>query len=251
MRVLITRPRPNAPEFASALRKIGAEAVLLPCIAIEPVSETGLLDRALSRLDCYDWLVFTSANAVEVVSERLDALGLELTPGNPRLAAVGPKTAASLQDHGLSPDFVPIEEYIAEAILPGLGELSGRWVLLPAADIADDRLPCAIQAADGVAHVITAYRTLPAAPDAAGLAGLRDGVDVITFTSGSSVRNFITITRDAGLNPHDLTGSPQIACIGPKTAQAAREAGFKVDIVPDEYTIDGLVAAISPCIQES
>jgi uroporphyrinogen-III synthase len=245
MRVLITRPRHNAPDFAAALRTISAEAVFLPCIEIEPVPDTTLLDRALSRLDCYDWLVFTSANAVEVVNDRLDALGVDLTPGNPRLAAVGPKTAVSMQEHGLPPDLIPQDEFIAEAVLPGMGDLNGRWVLLPTADIADDRLPCAIQAANGVVHVITAYRTLPAAPDLRGLAELRDGVDVITFTSGSTVRHFITITWDAGLDPHDLPCNPQIACIGPKTAQAAREAGFKVDIIPDEYTVDGLVAALS------
>ena len=251
MRVLITRPRQKAAEFAEALQSIGAESVILPCIEIEPVTDTTLLDRALSRLDCYDWLVFTSANAVEVVSKRLDALGVHPKPGNPRLAAVGPKTAASLQDRGLLPDFIPQDEFIAETLLPGLGDLSGRWVLLPTADIADDHLPCAIQAADGVAHVITAYRTLPAAPDSAGLAGLQAGVDVVTFTSGSTVRNFITITRNAGLNPHNLPGNPQIACIGPKTAHAAREAGLKVDVIPNEYTVDGLVAAISLNKQES
>ena len=243
MRVLVTRPRPKASEFAAALQTIGAEAVCLPCIEIEPIADTTLLDRALSLLDRYDWLVFTSVNAVEVVGERLVALGVEPSPGNPRLAAVGPRTAASLQARGLAPDFVP-HEYLVEAVLPGLGDLHGRWVLLPTADIAGDFLPDAIQAAGGVAHVITVYHTLPAAPDSIGLAGLRAGVDVVTFTSGSTVRNFITITRNAGLNPHDLPGRPRIACIGPKTAHAALEAGFKVDIIPDEYTVDGLIAAI-------
>jgi uroporphyrinogen III methyltransferase/synthase len=76
------------------------------------------------------------------------------------------------------------------------------------------------------------------------LAGLQEGVDVVTFTSGSTVRNFITITRHAGMDPHKLPGSPKIACIGPKTAATALEASFKVDIVPDEYTVAGLVAAI-------
>ncbi len=243
MRVLITRPRQKAAEFAAALRTSGAEAVFLPCIEIEPIADTTLLDRALLRLDCYDWLVFTSVSAVEVVWERLVALEVEPSPGNLHIAAVGSKTAASLRERGLPLDLVP-HEFLAEAVLPGLGDLRGRWVLLPAADIADDFLPCAIQAGEGVAHVITAYRTLPAAPDSRGLAELRAGVDVITFTSGSTVRNFVTISRSAGLDPHQLPGSPQIACIGPKTAQAAREAGFKVDIIPDEYTVSGLVAAI-------
>ncbi len=244
MRVLVTRPSHKTAEFASALRKIGAEGVFLPCIEIQPVADTTILDRALSHLDCYDWLVFTSVTAVEVVCKRLVDLGVEASPGDIRLAAVGPQTAASMRDHGLPLDFVP-HQYLAEALLPGLGDLCGCWVLLPTADIADDFLPRAIQAADGVAHVITAYHnTLPASSDPKGLAGLQEGVDVVTFTSGSTVHNFITITRHAGMDPHKLPGSPKIACIGPKTAAAALEASFKVDIVPDEYTVAGLVAAI-------
>jgi uroporphyrinogen-III synthase len=123
-------------------------------------------------------------------------------------------------------------------------------VLLPSADIADDYLPAGIQSADGIAHVITAYRTLPAVPDPKGLAELREGVDVVTFTSGSTVHNFITIAHQAGLDPHALPGDPRIACIGPKTAQTAEVLGFKVDIFPDEYTVEGLVIAINHAIQD-
>jgi uroporphyrinogen-III synthase len=249
MRVLVTRPRPKAIQFADALQGIGAEAIILPCIEIEPVADTTLLDRALSKLDCYDWLVFTSANAVEIVSRRLTALGCNPLNGKPCIAAVGPQTAISLGDHGLQPDFVP-DEFLAEALLPGLGDLQGRWVLLPSADIADDYLPAGIQSADGIAHVITAYRTLPAVPDPKGLAELREGVDVVTFTSGSTVHNFITIAHQAGLDPHALPGDPRIACIGPKTAQTAEVLGFKVDILPDEYTVEGLVIAINHAIQD-
>lgn len=250
MRVLVTRPRQKASQFADALQEIGFEAIILPCIEIEPVSDTTILDRALSKLDCYGWVVFTSANAVDIVARRLTILSINTAKGKPRIAAVGPRTAASLQDHGLQPDFVP-SEFLAEAILPGLGDLQGRWVLLPTADIADDYLPAAIQSANGIAHVITAYRTLPAIPDPKGLGELRAGVDVITFTSGSTVRNFITIARQAGLNPHHLPGDPSMACIGPKTAQVAEEMGLKVDILPDEHTVEGLIAAIKQVNQES
>jgi uroporphyrinogen-III synthase len=244
MRVLVTRPRQKAAQFAEALELIGAEAVVLPCIEIEPIPDTTLLDRALAKLDCYDWLVFTSANAVEIVTGRLTTLGVNLAPIKPRIAAIGPQSAASLKDHGLQPDFVP-SNYISEALLPGLGDLQGSWVLLPTADIADACLPNAIQSADGVAHVITAYLTLPAIPDPKGLAGLQEGVDVVTFTSGSTVRNFISIACQAGLDPHELPGNPVIACIGPKTAQVALESGFEIDFIPDEYTVDGLVKAIN------
>jgi uroporphyrinogen-III synthase len=194
-------------------------------------------------LEYYDWLVLTSANAVDVVYGRMRALGVDSLPASLRIAAVGPKTAAKIKDKGIEPDFVP-HEYISEAVTPGLGDLRGRWVLLPTADIARDTLPQAIQAADGIAHVITAYRTIPSIPDPAGLSALSSGVDMITFTSGSTARNFAILVQQAGLDPFNLPGRPRIACIGPKTAHAAREAGFIVDIVAPEYTVDGLVEAI-------
>ena len=110
------------------------------------------------------------------------------------MAAIGPKTAEALKAHGVTPDFVP-EEYVAEAILPGLGDLRGQWVLLPRAEIARKALPEAITAAGGVAHEIAVYQTLPAEPDAEGFAALRSGVDVITLTSPSTVQNFLAIVQ--------------------------------------------------------
>jgi uroporphyrinogen III methyltransferase/synthase len=244
MRVLITRPRKDSSEFAVALGDIGAEAFFLPTIYIRPVSDTTLLDRAIFHLRDYDWLVFTSTNAAEAVLDRITALGIRQFPKNLQIAAVGPKTAARLLDVGIRPNYIP-DEYIAEAILPGLGELNGRWVLLPMADIAQDTLPHAIQKANGIAHVVTAYHTLPAKPDPTGLAVIRDGVDAITFTSGSTARNFVELLERAGLNPFHLPSEPKIACIGPKTAHAAQELGFTVDIVASTYTVDGLVQALA------
>ncbi|MCK5427915.1 MAG: uroporphyrinogen-III synthase, partial [Anaerolineales bacterium] len=153
-------------------------------------------------------------------------------------------TSAALEAKGVSPDFMPTE-HISDAILPGLGELQEKWVLLPLADIAHDSLPRAIQDAGGVSHVVTAYHTVPAAPDHQGLANIQEGVDVITFTSGSTARNFVALTKDGGLDPFHLSGNPIVACIGPKTAQAARQAGFTVDLVAEEYTTEGLVDKIA------
>jgi uroporphyrinogen III methyltransferase / synthase len=243
MRVLITRPRQDAIEFAEALQARDIQPFYLPTIDIQPLADTTALDRALSRLGCYQWLVLTSANAVDVVLGRLSAGGITQLPAGLKVAAVGPKTAARLSSGGIEPDYVPVE-YLAEAILPGLGDLAGRWVLLPTADIAHDTLPRAIQAADGIAHVITAYRTLPAEPDPEGLAAIRDGLDWITFTSGSTARNFVGMLRREGLDPFHLPGEPGIACIGPKTAQVAQELGFQVDLIAETYTVEGLVQAI-------
>ncbi|HBX68174.1 MAG TPA: hypothetical protein DEH25_01970 [Chloroflexi bacterium] len=243
MRVLITRPVEQTADFAAALRAIGAQPVFLPAITIRPVEDTSALDHSLARLDHYSWLILTSANAAEIILERMNSLRIGAPPQSLRLAAIGPKTAAKLEAGGLHPDFIP-DQYIAEAILPGLGDLMDRWVLLPLADIADDTLPNAIEAAGGIAHVIEAYHTLPAEPEPEGLAALRLGVDLLTFTSGSTVRNFFALVQSAGLDPLNLPGSPKVACIGPKTAQTARDLGFTVDLIADPYTSDGLVAAI-------
>jgi len=245
MRVLITRPQEQAAAFAAALQAIGAQPVFLPTIAIQPVHDASALDQALTRLDSYDWLIVTSANAANVILERLNAINSPLHWGDGpgvKVAAIGPKTAQKLQAGGIPPNFIP-ERYIAEAILPGLGDLYDRWVLIPAADLAHDTLPNAIKLAGGIAHVITAYHTVPAEPNPKGMAVLRAGVDVITFTSGSTVQNFYTMTQNSGLNPLKLPDSPKVACIGPKTAQTARELGFTVDLIADPHTTDGLISA--------
>jgi uroporphyrinogen-III synthase len=243
MRVLITRPRKDAGEFAAALQGAGAQVFFLPAIDIQPVANPAALDRALSCLDRYHWLVLTSTNAVDTVLERLAALGIDQLPPALKVAAVGPKTATRLTAGDIQPNFVP-DEYVGEAILPGLGDLKGRWVLLPTADIAHDTLPRLIQEADGIAHVVTAYHTLPAQPDPAGLSALHAGMDWITFASGSAARNLVPMLRQASLDPFHLPGDPRIACIGPKTAQAARQAGWQVDLVAADYTTEGLVQAI-------
>ena len=243
MRVLITRPREQTDDFAQALIHLGAEPVFFPTTQIAPVQDPGLLDQALQNLSPYTWLIFTSTNAVRALWERLVHLGIELPTGL-RIAAVGPKTARSLVQRGIPPHFIP-EEFTAEAILPGLGDLRGKRVLLPLADLAHDTLPRAIEAAGGTAHVLTAYHTRPADPDPEEIAALHTGVDVLTFTSGSTVVNFVALVKRAGLDPFHLPGNPLVACIGPKTAGVAREVGFQVDMVAEEYTVEGLVQALS------
>jgi uroporphyrinogen-III synthase len=237
-RILVTRPRAQANGFAEKLSEAGFEPVFFPVIEIRPIENNVALERALSKLECYDWLVFTSVNAVEVVFGQLQDLSW------PHVAAIGPKTAEALQARGIKPDFVP-QEYVAEAILPGLGDLRGKWVLLPRAEIARKALPEAICEAGGIAHEIAVYKTLPAQPDPEGLAALQAGVDWITFTSPSTVQNFIETLRQQKMDPFGLQGNPKIACIGPITEQAARAEGFNVAIVAEQYTTEGLVSALS------
>lgn len=236
-RIVITRPRAQADGFAEKLSAAGFEPIFFPVIEIRPIENNTSLERALSKLDCYDWVVFTSVNAVDVVFRQLT------TPLPVRVAAIGPKTAEALRSRGVNPDFVP-EEYVAESIMPGLGDLQGKWVLLPRAEIARKALPEAIVEAGGIAHEIAVYKTLPAKTDSQGLAALKTGVDWITFTSPSTVHNFVEIVHRQKMDPFQLAGDPKIACIGPITEQAARGAGFPVHCVAEQYTTEGLIDAL-------
>ena len=248
MKILITRPAKQVADFAEKLCAIGFEPVYFPVIEIHPVDDFSELDKALSEIERYAWLVFTSVNAVDMVFDRIAIVGAKhaspLQLDNVKIAAVGPKTAEALRLRGIEPFFMP-DEFVGEAILPGLGDLRGKWVLLPRAEIARQALPEAIVLAGGVAHEIIVYQTLPAEVDAECLAALKAGVDWISFTSPSTVQNFAQITRQNGLDPLNLPGNPKIACIGPITEKAAREEGFTVDVVAAEYTTDGLIEAMS------
>ncbi len=253
MKVLITRPRNQADAFATSLTEAGFDPIFFPVIEIRPFQENVALDRAIEKLGCYDWIVFTSVNGVDSFFSRLEIAtesqshrednnspSLRDSVAGIKVAAIGPKTAQALEARSVTPDFVP-DEYIAEAILPGLGDLRGRWVLLPRAEIARKALPEAIVLAGGVAHEIAVYQTLPAEIDRAGLAALKSGVDAVTFTSPSTVRNFIEIVRQAGLDPLRLPENPKIFCIGPITQKAAEEVGFVDVVVAEEYTTEGIV----------
>lgn len=248
MKVLVTRPRAQSEAFADALRVAGFEPVFFPVIEIRPIENNAALVQALKNLYFYDWVVFTSVNGVEVVFDHLRNVTATPRRGqkniSPRIAAIGPKTAEALQLRGINPDFIP-DEYVAESILPALGDVRGKWVLLPRAEIARKALPEAIADAGGIAHEIAVYQTLPVQPDMHALAALKSGVDWITFTSPSTVQNFVQILRRHELDPFNLTGNPMVACIGPITERTARDEGFEVDLVAEKFTTNGLITALS------
>lgn len=244
--VLVTRPPEQAAALSEALRAAGAEPVAVPAIRIVDPPNPAPLDTALRRLAAggYDWIVFTSGNTVERVLERLTALGQASAAfGGARVAAIGDATAARLREAGCRVDLVP-ERFVAEAMADGLiaQGVAGRRVLLPHADLARDLLPVALRAAGATVDAVVAYRTVPAtAPDPALRARLARGeVGVVTFTSGSGVRGLL------GLLGGDTAALRQatIACLGPVTAQAAMDAGLRVDVVADEATVPGLVTAL-------
>jgi len=241
-RILITRPRAQADDFAVKLGAAGFQAIFFPVIEIQAIEENAALDRAFEQLRCYEWVVFTSVNAVKVVFDKFSQ-SLAAQRDKLRFAAIGPKTAEALRERGITPDFIP-QEYVAEAILPGLGDLKNKWVLLPRAEIARKALPEAIIQAGGIAHEISVYKTLPIQPSLEALAALKNGVDWITFTSPSTVQHFVEILLRQRMNPFKLPGNPKIACIGPITERAAQEEGFQIDLVAEQYTTEGLVNAL-------
>lgn len=242
MKILITRPRAQSESFGAALQAASFEPIYFPVIEIRAIENNAELDSVLRNLTKYDWVVFTSVNAVNVFFS-LPPTPLAKMQGV-KVAAIGPKTAAALRAHNTEPDFIP-DEYIAEAILSGLGDPRGKWVLLPRAEIARKELPEAIVNAGGFAHEIVVYRTLPAEVDIEGLNALNSGVDVVTFTSASIVENFVAMLRQNKLNPLNLPKNPLFACIGPITEQAARREGMTNLVVAKEYTTEGLIQLIN------
>jgi uroporphyrinogen III methyltransferase/synthase len=240
MKVLITRPRAQASSFGESIKAAGFEPIYFPVIEICSIENNTELDSAIKNLSKYDWIVFTSVNAVNIFFEQEQPQGSPL----PCVAAIGPKTANALRRRKIEPYFVP-EEYVAEAILPGLRDLNGKWVLLPRAEIARRELPEAISKAGGIAHEIVIYKTLPAEVDMDGLNALKSGVDIVTFTSASTVVNFVILMRQNKLNPLNLPNNPLFACIGPITEQAARDEGFQNIVTAKEYTTEGLIEVIA------
>ncbi len=252
LRILVTRPKNQSAAFGESLRAAGFEPVYFPVIEIRPVEDTTDLDNALGKLGCYDWIVFTSVNGVEAFWKRLVAYDQAARAAEQlrtlKIAAIGPKTAEALRSHGFQPVFVP-DEFVAEAILPGMGDLRGRWVLLPRAEIARKALPEAIQKAGGMVQEIPVYHTLAVQPGPEELDALRAGLDWLTFTSPSTVSSFVAILRQNGLDPFHLPGNPKIACIGPITRQAAQGMGYEVAVMAGEFTTEGLVSGIKNTLE--
>jgi len=249
LRIVVTRPRRQAASFQEKLRALGARPLLFPAIEISIPENHLALKRALEKLNCYSWMILTSVNGVRAVWGCLEDLERTTLPENLKVAAIGPKTDQALLERGVKTDFVP-DEYVAEAIMPGLDNLEGEWVLLPRADLARPALSNLIEEAGGVAHEIAAYHTVPPQPRQEELEAIKKGADVLTFTSSSTVRNFIHLLESVSLDPRNLPGDPLVACIGPITAQTARESGFEVSVIADEYTIEGLLEALQEYYQE-
>lgn len=249
-RVIVTRastrlagrlPDATSADLAEQLEELGAEVDELPVIKFEPPPDYAALDRAIAKLDSFDWIVFTSANGVEWFVRRLEQLGLDVRAmGDARLCAIGPKTAATLRGLRLKVDYVP-SEYVSEAVVREFPEdVAGKRVLIPRALEAREELPAGLQARGAKVTVAAAYMTVTDDSQAQTLRQrLRERVDIITFTSASTVNSFFALIGDTKL-PDDVVA----ACIGPITAEAARKHGLANIVVASEYTIDGIVEAL-------
>jgi uroporphyrinogen III methyltransferase / synthase len=245
-RILVTRAREQASALSDLLRESGAEPVEFPVIRIAPPASCAELDDALTRLSAYAWVVFTSANAVSAVSDRLTAVNRDARAfGEAKIAAIGPATADALREVGIRADFVP-SQFVAEAVAEEWPEkeMTGRRVLLPRAKEAREFLPDRLREMGAAVDVLTAYETVRDSEAADDIrAQLCNGeIHAVTFTSSSTVKNFVeSIGRE---HIPDILKGVVVACIGPITADTARELGIQPDIVSEEFTIPGLVDSL-------
>ncbi|MDR1962113.1 MAG: uroporphyrinogen-III C-methyltransferase [Gracilibacteraceae bacterium] len=248
--ILVTRAREQAGELSAALRELGAEVSEYPVIRFAPPEHPELLDSAVRRAAAFDWVIFTSANGVRSFMARLAALALDIRElRGARLAAIGPQTARELERLLLRVEALP-EKYRAEDLARALtGKVrAGDRVLLPRADIARPYLAAELRAMGAEVEEVTAYRTLRAGEDAAAVQrALRAGrIDAVTFTSSSTARGFAALVGGA-----EELGRAAAVSIGPITSAAARELGIPVAAEAEEYTIAGLVAALSAYFSEA
>jgi uroporphyrinogen III methyltransferase/synthase len=250
-RILVTRPKPQASELVDRLEAMGAQAIEAPMIRIAPPEDYAPLDNACARAGAFDWIVFSSANAVDAFVERLLEGPQDLRCLNGvKLCAVGPATAERLARHGLKVDLTP-PDYRAEAVVGALSErtrVEGLKVLLPRADIGRDVIADDLRKQGADLTEVIAYRTIVAEPEREGEPDiyrmlLERRIDVVTFTSASAVRNFV---RLLGPEPAaDLLRTTVVASIGPVTAEAASQSGIQTTVMPSQYTTAALVDAIA------
>jgi len=241
--VVITRPQEQAVEFAQLLSAEGARVVLFPTIRIVEPADWKPVDKAIADLESYQWVVFTSANGVRHFFRRLREKGRDIRDlKGIRIGTIGPATAAAIEGLGIPVDIVP-DEFISEGVVKAFRgvDLKGKRVLLPRAAEARDVIPEGLTTLGASVDAVTVYRTVRSGSGREALQAFLDAgkVDVITFTSPSTVINYKKIM---GNDP--LPGKVRIACIGPVTAAAAKKQGFTVDIFQETFTIPGMVEAL-------
>ena len=244
-RILITRTRRQASELAAKIEALGGTPILIPTIEIVPPESYAALDAALASLVSFDWVVFTSANAVEVFQQRRDP---SLTPG--RIAVIGPATARAAEEAGLHVDLIPAR-YVAESLAEALGpQVRGKRVLLVRAEQARDVLPEALKTAGADVTIATAYRNQIPEGSVAELRGMfaakGNYPDAITFTSASTACNLVELLQAAEIK---LPASVGLVSIGPITSDALRGLGLELGVEAAEPTLAALVEALTAYLE--
>ncbi|MDP2952349.1 MAG: uroporphyrinogen-III C-methyltransferase, partial [Chloroflexota bacterium] len=242
-RVLVTRSRSQASGLSQLLSDAGAEPVEQPAIRIEPVSDEGL-QRALSRLADYAWIIFTSPNGVGPFFKGLSRYGDSRQLKGVKVCALGPATAAAFSGYGIVADLIP-QDYSSDGLLAALGPLNlkGARVLLPRAEVVPPELASGLAWLGATVEEVAVYRTVPVLemdPKVKEML-LQGQVDIATFTSSSTVKGLMAMLKDEGA----VLQKCLIACIGPETAKTAQELGLRVGVVAQEHTIPGLVKALA------
>ncbi len=246
--VLVTRARHQASLLKRELESLGAQVLEMPMIEILPPHSWEEMDSVIRKLDFYDWLIFTSANGVEKFMERVQAIGKDVRVfGKIKIGVIGPATASKLLEYHLRTDIVP-REYISESLARALGKqerLEGKKILLVRADIAREFLKEELIKKGALVDEIVAYRTKPASGNGKGLMKKfeRGDIDFVTFTSSSTVKNFVSKVGEKDLSR--LKDKARWISIGPITSKTAKDFGLKIHRQARRYTIPGLVEAIA------
>jgi uroporphyrinogen III methyltransferase/synthase len=252
-RIVITRARKQGETVGRSIEELGGEVIDFPTIEICPPESFAEFDAALDKLSLYDWVIFTSVNSVEPFLERLKLRGetAEALSAH-KVGAIGAETAKRLEAARIRASLVP-ERYQAEGILDAISpeEICGKRVLIPRAAEAREILPATLRKWGAVVDVVVAYRTELPRLDVHPLSDLlvERKVDVITFTSSSTVRNFVRLFGGRKLG--EIARGSTIACIGPITAATVEELGGRADIVADQFTVKDMLRAIVEHFQTS
>ena len=249
-RIVVTRARAQASALTGRLERLGAEVLEVPAITITAPDSYEPLDAAIGTLAAYQWLVFTSVNGVDAFFARLHAVGKDTRAlATAKIAAIGAETALRLHSYGIEPDIVPFE-FRAEGVWKAMEPLvqAGQKVLIPRAEAARDYLPNKLKEAGLDVHVVSAYKTVIDMSERELLVtALKKGeTEMITFTSSSTVTNLLSMLGDEA----DLLKNVKLACIGPVTADTCYKHDLKPTLIADEFTIPGLVEAITAYYKE-
>jgi len=246
-RIIVSRAKEQAGSLSNLLREQGADVLEIPFIEIRPAQSYEALDKAIENLLAYDWLILTSVNGVKAFFSRLEKQGKsEADLLHLKVVAIGPATSKAIEKHGIPVDVMP-DEYVAEAVVEELRtQVKGERVLLVRAKVARDVIPNALRELGARVHVMEAYETVvPESSRVTILEALHAAKRpyAITFTSSSTVKNFLELVGEDNLKSGLLDGV-KLASIGPVTSATLKEVGLRVDIEAKEYTVPGLVEAI-------